>query len=322
MGNNTSRNYTYQQYYDVIKKKKGFDFNSINYDELNPYETLNVSKNYTWDELKTNYKKIAFETHPDKEGGNEIVFNYVTECFKKLAYDYKKRKDNKLPHELKNSSKEYYETSLNKQNNDFINDNESTMGFNEKFNRTFEKCRLEDEETEFGYGDMMEKSSKNREDISVDKVYQEKKFNTKSFNDIFNKHIPITKQLTKYQEPIPTQLTKSINYTELGSKKPDDYSSPENKTNLIYTDYLKAYSNNRIDTESVIKTKKDFNNVTEYEKYRDKLINKKISDKEKKIMELKKEKEEKDEYERLERLKMLDQKIEKNYNKANKLFLK
>ena len=95
MGNTGSRQYTYHQYYNVIKKDKKFDFNKINYDLLDPYEVLEVRKNYTWDELKDAYKYTALITHPDKEGGNEIVFNFVNDCFKKIAYEYKARQSDK-----------------------------------------------------------------------------------------------------------------------------------------------------------------------------------------------------------------------------------
>ena len=49
MGNSKSRQYKYHQYYNVIKNDKKFDFKKINYDLLDPYEVLEVRKNFTWD---------------------------------------------------------------------------------------------------------------------------------------------------------------------------------------------------------------------------------------------------------------------------------
>ena len=108
MGNSSSRQYTYHQYYEVIKNDKSFDFNKINYELLDPYEVLEVRKNFTWDELKDAYKYTAFITHPDKKGGNEIVFNFVTDCFKKLAYEYKAKQQDKTFIDLKKQVEEYY----------------------------------------------------------------------------------------------------------------------------------------------------------------------------------------------------------------------
>lgn len=315
--NTKIRNYNYQQYYNAVKNTN-FDFSSINYDNLNPYEVLNINnKNFSWEELKDAYKKTALLTHPDKEGGNKIVFDFVTYCFKTLALEYKNRENNKTHLELKNNSLHFFE-----ENNNAYNGEEIT---NEKFNKAFEKYKIDDEETSFGYGDLMEKSSKNRDDISVDKIYNDNKFNNKNFNDIFNKHIPLSKSIIKYKEPEPLQLAKSIQYSEIGNKKPDDYSSSvENSTrnNLVYTDYMKAYSNTRLVSDDDIKSKKEFKSVEEYEKYRNSKLKKGLTDKEKKYLEEKKIKEEKEEYLRLERIKQRDTLISKNHEQASRLFIR
>ena len=57
---------------------------------IDPYKILEVSKNFTLDELKQQYKKIAIRVHPDK-GGSEYMFNMVTDCFKKLMRGFKRR---------------------------------------------------------------------------------------------------------------------------------------------------------------------------------------------------------------------------------------
>ena len=320
--NSRPRNYNYHQYYNAIKNTN-FDFNSIDYSLLDPYEVLNISKNFTWNELKEAYKNTAIIVHPDKKGGNKLVFDFVTNCFKKLALEFKEKQENKTYDELKKGSSEYYD---NNKNNYIIPDIiESNGNFNEKFNKTFDKCKLVDDDQEFGYGSMMEKSSKNREDINIDKVYNDNKFDTKSFNDIFNRHIPVTKEMIKYKEPEPLQLAKSIQYSEIGSKKKDDYSSSvesSTRNNLVYTDYMKAYSNTRLIDPDIVKTHKDFKSVEEYEKYRNNKIKKELTDKEKKRIEDKQKQEEKEEYERLERIKERDFLIQRNHEKASRLFIR
>ena len=323
MGNNSSnRQYTYHQYYNAIKNDKSFDFSKINYSLLNPYEVLEVSKTFSWDELKEAYKHTALLTHPDKVGGNKIVFNFVTECFKVLAEEYKARNSNKTFMELKQQVNSYYSKDEDKIPAPITGDS-----FNEKFNKTFEMCKLEDDENDFGYGDMMNESSKIREDFSQENLFEKKKFDNTSFNKIFTKHTPPPpKELVKYKEPEPMVLARTMNYTEIGGKRPDDYSSSaekSSKNNLIYSDYKIAYSNTRlVDEETMTKSLKDFKSIEEYEKYRNSKIKKGLTDKEKLYIENKKIKEEQEEYLRLERIKQNDIKIKINNEKASRLFIK
>ena len=323
MGQSNSRNYNYHQYYNVIKNDKKFDFSTINYDELDPYEVLNVNKKFTWEELKAAYRNTALMTHPDKQGGNKIVFDFVAECFRKLAIEYKYRQQDKQHDELKKNSIDYINDNKNKIHypSDFLNDSEN---FNERFNKTFNMCRMQDEENDFGYGEFMDQSSKIREDININKIV-DSKFNNKSFNDIFNKYIPVDKQITKYKEPEALQLAKSIQYSEIGGKKPDDYSSSvetSSKNNLVYTDYMKAYSNTRLVDVETMNNHKDFKSIEEYEKYRNSKLKKGLTDKEKKLLEIKKQKEEEEEHKRLERIKLKDLEIQRNHEKANRFLIK
>ncbi len=322
MGNTGSRQYTYHQYYNVIKNDKKFDFNKINYELLDPYEVLEVRKNFTWDELKDAYKFTALLTHPDKEGGNEIVFNFVTDCFKKLAYEYKARQSDKTFIDLKKQVDEYY--SQEDQKNPKpppINEN-----FHERFNRTFDMCRVDNEESDFGYGDIMEKSSNKREDFSQENLFKSQKFSNQNFNSIFNKHVPApSKEIVKYKEPEPMVLAKKMDYTEIGGKRPDDYSSSiekESKNSLVYCDYKKAYTNTRLINEEVIKKPKDFKSVEEFQSYRDNKTKKELTDREKRLIEKKKIQEEKEEQERQERINNENIRIRINNEKASRLFIK
>jgi hypothetical protein len=196
--------------------------------------------------------------------------------------------------------------------------------FSQKFNRNFEKCKVYDDEMEFGYGKNMDESSKVREDIKIDKVIKKNKIDNKSFNDIFNSKVPINKQLVKYREPEPLLLAKSLQFTELGNKRPDDYSSSSvKKTNsLSYSDYMKAHEGTRLIDTSIIKDMKEFKSVEEYEVYRDTKAKVELSAKELKQQELKKLREEKEEQMRLERLNKYDRNIELSYEKANRLFIR
>jgi curved DNA-binding protein CbpA len=341
MGAKSSRQYTYQQYYEAMKKSgqaANIDLKNINMDTIDPYEVFNISKNFTWNELKETYKKLAISAHPDKPGGNKDIFNIITYCFEKLALEYKKRESDLSHMELKKQSSEFFDKIIsNKMPHPSIvnmngregrdgrdGDSNNAELFSQKFNRNFEKCKVYDDEMEFGYGKNMDESSKVREDIKIDKVIKKNKIDNKSFNDIFNSKVPINKQLVKYREPEPLLLAKSLQFTELGNKRPDDYSSSSvKKTNsLSYSDYMKAHEGTRLVDTSIIKDMKEFKNVEEYEVYRDSKVKIELSSKELKQQELKKLREEKEEQMRLERLNKYDRNIELSYEKANRLFIR
>lgn len=323
MGNSSARQYTYHQYYNVIKNDKNFNFADINYKLLDPYEVLEVRKNFTWNELKDAYKFTAFLTHPDKSGGNEIIFNFVTECFKRLAYEFKAKQQDKTFLDLKKQVEEYYskEEENYKDKPPPIDEN-----FHERFNRTFNMCKMDNEEVDFGYGDTMEKSNQVREDIKNENLFGKQKFSNESFNNAFTKHVPApVNNIVKYKDPEPMVLAKKMNYTEIGGKRPDDYSSSvekEGKNSLVFTDYRKAYSNTRLIDEASIKKPKEFETVDAYQSYRDNKTKKELSDKEKRAIEKQKIKEEKEEEERLERIKSENIRIKINNEKASRLFLK
>jgi curved DNA-binding protein CbpA len=333
MGAKSSRQYTYQQYYEAMKKSgdtANIDLKNINMENIDPYEVFNISKKFTWNELKETYRKLAINTHPDKPGGNKDVFNIITYCFEKLALEYKKRESDLSHIELKKQSKDYFDKIVSDKmpHPSIININrdggDNAELFSQKFNRNFEKCKIYDDEVEFGYGKNMDESSKIREDIKIEKVINKKKIDNKSFNDIFNSKVPINKQLVKYKEPEPLLLSKSLQFTELGNKRPDDYSSSSIKksNSLSYSDYMKAHEGTRLVDTEIIKNMKEFKSVEEYEIYRDNKAKIELSTKELKQQEIKKLREEKEEQSRLERLKKYDKNVELSYEKANRLFLR
>jgi len=326
MGNSSSRQYSYQQYYTAIQQTgnmHNIDFSKIDIDGLDAYEVLNVRKDFTWEQLKESYRKLALNTHPDKQGGNEQLFNIITACFKKLAKEYQARKSDKQHGDLKKESMQYFERMHREEMphpSEVINPSKDIS--NAMFNQTFEKCKVIDEDADFGYGAMMAESSKKREDINIERLIKKNKIDSDDFNQIFNKNVPVSKEIVKYKEPEPLLLAKSIQFTELGGKKPDDYtSSMEQSNKLAYTDYMRAHDGTRlVDPDSV--KRKDFKSVAEFEKYRDNRIKRDLTSKEKKMIEEKKLKEEKEEFERLQRLQKYDRNIEKSFQKANTLFLK
>lgn len=312
MGNKQS----YQQAYDTMNVET---VNQIDLSSLDPYTVLNVPKNFTWEQLKAGYKDAALKTHPDKQGGNKVVFDFVTSCFKTLATEYKAKHDNRQHQDLKKSSKEYFEKMVNNTMPHPSNQNEP---FEKRFNSAFEECKYHDEETEFGYGKIMANSTGIREEIAVDNFFNKVKVDNNTFNDVFNKKVPVSKDVVKYKEPEALLMAKNLQFTEIGAKRPDDYSSGTDTRTLAYTDYMVAYNGMRLANPDDIKLRKQFKSVEEYEKYRDSKVKKGLTNKEKELIEKQSQREEEIEFERQERIRKQNRAIQLAHDKANRLLIK
>eukprot|EP00960_Hanusia_phi_P019878 586662-Hanusia_phi.AAC.2 len=164
----------------------------------------------------------------------------------------------------------------------------------------------------------MAKSSKDREDINIKNIFKSDKVSNDRFHDEFNKKVPISKQIIKYKEPEAMHNVKTIRYTELGDKT-TDYSGKTEKNNLQYTDYMKAYAEERAPTDV---KRKEFKSAKDYAKFSNKFIKKPLTDKEQKMLEQKKHDEEKQEMERLQRLQQENKKIDDYYSRISQLMIR
>jgi curved DNA-binding protein CbpA len=335
MGNQNGKYQDYQKHYETWKQKGG------NTMDVNPYEVLGVSKNFTWDELKSSYRRMAHLVHPDK-GGSEQLFQLITQSFKTLAKEFQARQADRPHDELKKESQRYYEKHANNemassvpsyhplyQNQNQIQEPNSSShshsrgeeSFQERFNRIFEEHKIEDD-TQVGYGQFMAPSSKTREDIQINSQF--KKYNKEAFHKAFEQLPTTSRQITKYKEPEALVLTKNIAYTELGEKPADfTHQDPTLKTGLFYTDYMQAYNegNQRLmDTSSV--KRKEFKSVDEYDAYRNRKSQRPISEKERQYQAQEKERERLREESRLERLKQQDEAYRLQFEKLERLRLR
>jgi len=335
MGNNNSRQLTYQQYYDLVQKNgtEGHPNSqqipapeNIDMSQVDPYQVLNVPRNFEWDQLKGAYRHAASLVHPDK-GGNRHLFNVVTECFRFLANEYKARDADKPHFMLKQQSQDYVKTQttvnsgstfIHKDQDRKINPSVMDGMALGRFNKIFEENRLEDEETSHGYGDMMVQSSKSRDDISVPKIM--KKFDQGKFNKVFDKIVPVSKEITVYQEPQPLQLAKQLQYTEIGGTKPNDYSSSV-ESSIKYTDYMKAYTTSRLVDPKSGADRKEYNSVDQYEKDRDKSTQRPLTMKELREKKEREIQEKQAEENRIRRVREKDQVATDHYERMNRLLL-
>ncbi len=305
-------------------------------DNFNPYEIIGVSKKFSLDELKYNYKKIAKKVHPDR-GGNEKIFKLVTLAYKQLLEIYKLKQINKEFNELKTDFQEFRQNQNNEQrrnkklHNNYNNtDSDSTYiksykkkenqdvtnNMGDIFNKIYEENKINDV-YDRGYGNLMTKSDANRPDIDVKKTIN----NMKNFNEIFDK-TPVSKhnkKIIKYREPIalPSSI-KTLQYTEIGIDKINDFSTEINNLNCV--DYKKAHSTSKLIDKNFVRQRTNYNNINGLEQERAN-INYTMSDDEIKKQLYIKKKEQLKELKRLERIQQIDIMQQDKFNKINELMI-
>ena len=112
------------------------------------YQILGVSENFTRDELKSSYKKLALKYHPDRNPNNkkaENMFQKISEAYDVLKNPTKRTEYDKKRHKLNKNFNE--NSSVKNSKNENINENrENTQKFDEflftpdNFKNMFEKA--------------------------------------------------------------------------------------------------------------------------------------------------------------------------------------
>ena len=81
-------------FYERQRQRK-FEYESklkqLDSDKINSLRLFQLNENYTLDDLKTAYRKLALRTHPDRPNGNKEKFQVVTTCYFALIEKLKLR---------------------------------------------------------------------------------------------------------------------------------------------------------------------------------------------------------------------------------------
>jgi curved DNA-binding protein CbpA len=275
---------------------------------MDPYKILELPRNFTLEQLRNNYKKIALQVHPDKSQlGSDYLFKMVTTAYKTLLKEYEKQQSDKPYNQLKNDSQSFIEQQQ-RGTPSVATEGFSVAsggGFNvDRFNQIFNQYKIEDT-VDVGYGNWMSQSSSNRDDISITNNIG--KFDLNRFNQTFET-TPVQKQkkIIKYTEPEAVISNKRLGFAELGIAKIGDFSG-DNLTNkrLNYTDYKVAHTTSRLVDNRAIKNRKEYNNVKELEADRVN-ISYQLSEKELQRLAKKKAQEEEMEKQRLANIEQLN----------------
>ena len=276
---------------------------------MDPYKVLNVSRNFTLEELKSKYKLLALKVHPDKHSGSDYLFKVVTHCYKLLLNEYNVRVSDKSFIDLKSESKAYrQETNTGSS----VSKNKFDLG---RFNKMFEDHRIPNIELDTGYSKWME--TKVDRNLGQQKSKPNQKFSIDDFNKRFDTVVidNTCKEVSKRQEPIGMDCKVSkLACSELGVKNVSDYSGGINKS-LVYTDYKKAHTTTRLAPRS---QRKEYASIDDLERDRGNLKYE-MSNREKNDYELAMRQQEIKERKRIEYLKQQDAIAEKQHQKLMQL---
>lgn len=132
-----------------------FPGNDANY----PYRVLNLNKDYTLDQLKTQFKRLVIKYHPDKqsrEGPSHLSANFkiLKSCYeylyRQLQQEHGKSTDADPGNGLKRNYEREYDEYASSRNILDMERNFDLANFNEKF----ENNKFTDQKAAFGYGNL------------------------------------------------------------------------------------------------------------------------------------------------------------------------
>lgn len=282
---------------------------------MDPFKILKVSKSDSLEHIRNTFKRVAKNVHPDK-GGSDEMFNIVVEAYREI-FKLKKMEEEKSFEQMKNDSRRYSSEQKATRSVHFAEDKyKSEEEFQTKFNRIFEDNRLGDANDD-GYGRMMAASNPLREDINIERnVRSEKELNT-SFDD----QKALNADIVKYKEPEALCVqSKRLQYDELGVENVDDFSSDTIGKQLLYSDYMKAHTTNKLVDKSQIKQHKKFKNLEDIKKQRLKQSFE-LTDDDRRVIEEQEKKSKMKEQQRKKILAERDRLSQTHFERVNKLML-
>ena len=254
---------------------------------IDPLKIMQLSKDYTFEQLRANYKRLVLEYHPDRKQdlSNSPVFQTLKFSYDYLMNDLKSRELDKDHNTLKSQAMSQKDT-FKGQTNIKISKERFDL---DKFNQMFSDSRMQDVYDD-GYGDWDDSKPMGQ------------------------------KAIIMYKEPEPLSSSRFASAYELGATKIDDYSHDNVGAGLRYMDLKLAHSTTMLVDPDHVVQRQEFKTVDELKKHRGNVDMVASPDDLARQHAIKKEMEKK-EADRLAALKNKDSLIEQLYNKTHKLML-
>ena len=286
--------------------------------KLDPYQILNISKNYDEKILKKAYLKAAMKSHPDR-GGTPQEFQKVSIAYTILTKKLKESHNNHSHNDLRQGAKDYVQNQLNQPK---VNVNMTENFDINLFNKIYEDNKISDAYDE-GYGNWIEQNS--ALESGKEKLFQNG-FNKDMFNATFEqykkeKSNQNQNQLIKYQEPeVRISMSNQDSLMTLGQGKITNFGGTTD--NLSYTDYKQAFTDGStlIDT-STVDINNRVNSINGIKSQRSN-ISYQMGPEDQQKLAIQQMKEQEQEKQRLQRLNVYDQQHEQAYEKIHSMLLR
>ena len=272
-----------------------------------PRRFLELPVNFTKQQLKDNYRKLALKYHPDRNGGSDTLFDQLTIHYTTLMEELLLKDQGKQFNQLKNDSKLYSETQTRKP----VKNKKLTGNFDiNQFNNFYSEHRISRPEDD-GYQDWFSDNNNTSEEPTRD--YSLTKGN---FNDRFETNVPVPEQeLIVYKNP-DELYSGGTDCEILGQSEIKNFSG-ETKS-IRYTDLREAHTKTRLVDPSMMR-KNNPRDLNEAKAQRNKIQD--YTESEWGELEQSRIQREEDENKRVINLKSRDDECFQKYDKIHKLML-
>ena len=272
-----------------------------------PRRFLELPVNFTKQQLKDNYRKLALKYHPDRNGGSDTLFDQLTIHYTTLMEELLLKDQGKQFNQLKNDSKLYSETQKRKP----VKNKKLSGNFDiNQFNSFYSEHRMGRPEDD-GYQDWFSDNNNTSEEPTRD--YSLTKGN---FNDRFETNVPVPEQeLIVYKNP-EELYSGGTDCEILGQGEIKNFSG-ETKS-IRYTDLREAHTKTRLVDPSMMR-KNNPRDLNEAKAQRNKIQD--YTESEWGELEHSRIQREEDENKRVINLKSKDDECFQKYDKIHKLML-
>ena len=235
--------------------------------KLLPHEILKIPANYTLEQLKRNYKKMALEFHPDRNPNGTQIFEAITDAYMECIESLKMRQQDKTCQELKTGAREFRE---NQEAKPMMNQNMVGKTFSqEKFNQMFQEHRTARPEDN-GYKDWLNEHENKSEEPEYDPQLVGN-FSSRTFNESFNRRVkPCKNEIVEYKNPRELFTGGSESCETLGETEIKNFSG--HTKSIHYTDLREAHTKTRLVDPSKVDISNRPKNISAMKSHRGKRI--------------------------------------------------